>query len=401
VHFGSLPTSSIIRARAHKLILSQCNEGEEKKERDQSKRELAGTVSRSCVATVETPGSSLHLNGPSVVKRPWWRRSESPLTDIVHAQPRLLCPFSFSSLPFASLFLSILSFYCILFCFYGSWRLRPLFADQLPVVHDSPHSASTRALHRVRAHSAVAKGESVWWWRSFDRWRRSQSHFVDLRKGPAARRPVRYGLIIPLLPSSPSPHAPMSFYIIWRWQPSKERNKIKGRKEDTNLFVDGPSHLWWTVSLCYDDSGRPVPFLSFRSLSHCWFFLFLRLVVILYFFLLTICPWSFYFSFYFHVPFFVYIMSSGILGVSYRLTQGVVKHIIPAVASTNAVVAAACAIEVFKMASSCASKLDNYMVFNDTDGKKEQSCYYSTRLLRYERKKGERGRDFLLYKRTW
>ena len=93
-------------------------------------------------------------------------------------------------------------------------------------------------------------------------------------------------------------------------------------------------------------------------------------------------------------------MSSGILGVSYRLTQGVVKHIIPAVASTNAVVAAACAIEVFKMASSCASKLDNYMVFNDTDGKKEQSCYYSTRLLRYERKKGERGRDFLLYKRT-
>lgn len=44
------------------------------------------------------------------------------------------------------------------------------------------------------------------------------------------------------------------------------------------------------------------------------------------------------------------------------------KHIIPAVASTNAVVAAACALEVFKLASSCAPKLDNYMVFNDTDG---------------------------------
>ena len=61
-------------------------------------------------------------------------------------------------------------------------------------------------------------------------------------------------------------------------------------------------------------------------------------------------------------------VQTGILGVTYRLAQGVVKHIIPAVASTNAVVAAACALEVFKLASSCAPKLDNYMVFNDTDG---------------------------------
>lgn len=58
----------------------------------------------------------------------------------------------------------------------------------------------------------------------------------------------------------------------------------------------------------------------------------------------------------------------GIRGVTYRLAQGVVKHIIPAVASTNAVIAAACALEVFKLASCCAPKLDNYMVFNDTDG---------------------------------
>ena len=48
-----------------------------------------------------------------------------------------------------------------------------------------------------------------------------------------------------------------------------------------------------------------------------------------------------------------------------------VKHIIPAVASTNAAVAAACALEVFKLASSCATKLDNYMVLNDTDGTDE------------------------------
>ncbi|KAL8566247.1 NEDD8-activating protein uba3 [Nucella lapillus] len=58
----------------------------------------------------------------------------------------------------------------------------------------------------------------------------------------------------------------------------------------------------------------------------------------------------------------------GIGGVNYRLTQGVVKRIIPAVASTNAVIAAACATEVFKVASSCCHPLNNYMNFNDTEG---------------------------------
>ncbi|XP_017566860.1 NEDD8-activating enzyme E1 catalytic subunit isoform X1 [Pygocentrus nattereri] len=57
-----------------------------------------------------------------------------------------------------------------------------------------------------------------------------------------------------------------------------------------------------------------------------------------------------------------------ITGVTYRLTQGVVKRIIPAVASTNAVIAAACGTEVFKIASSAYGTLNNYLVFNDVDG---------------------------------
>ncbi len=44
------------------------------------------------------------------------------------------------------------------------------------------------------------------------------------------------------------------------------------------------------------------------------------------------------------------------------------KRIIPAVASTNAVIAATCAMEVFKVATSCANPLQNYLIFNDSDG---------------------------------
>ena len=57
-----------------------------------------------------------------------------------------------------------------------------------------------------------------------------------------------------------------------------------------------------------------------------------------------------------------------IQGVTQMLTLGVVKNIIPAITSINAIVAADSVNEALKLATNCYKRMDSFMMYNGKDG---------------------------------
>jgi len=70
----------------------------------------------------------------------------------------------------------------------------------------------------------------------------------------------------------------------------------------------------------------------------------------------------------------------GIKGVTYNMTMQVVKNIIPAIASTNALVSAACVNEVVKLKTACGQRMDNFYMFIG-----KGALGISSEVIRYQR----------------
>ncbi len=86
--------------------------------------------------------------------------------------------------------------------------------------------------------------------------------------------------------------------------------------------------------------------------------------------------------------------------------MGVVKNIIPAIASTNALVSAACVNEALKLATMCNNSMNNYMMYMGQSGVntntfeylREENCFVCSRnelVLSFE--KAKKLQDFIDY----